>query len=75
MDMDDDRETAEVLFMLSNEIVDEAIARDRRIDEVYENLPEGALEGIENRDGESDSQNSQTPLPPAILRAVSLPPR
>lgn len=52
MDMDDNRETAEVLFMLLNEIVDEAIARDRRIDAVYENLPDGALEGIENRDGE-----------------------
>jgi hypothetical protein len=52
MDMDDNRETAEVLFTLLNEIVDEAIARDERIDAVYEQLPEGALEGIENRDGE-----------------------
>lgn len=52
MDMDDNRETAEALFMLINEIVDEAIARENRIDAVYENLPEGALEGIENRDSE-----------------------
>jgi len=52
MDMDDNRETAEILFTLLNEIVDEAIAREKRIDAVYEELPEGALEGIENRDGE-----------------------
>jgi hypothetical protein len=52
MDMDDNRDTAEALFTLLNEIVDEAIAREERINSVYEELPEGALEGIENRDGE-----------------------
>jgi hypothetical protein len=52
MNMDDDQRTAEALFKLVNEIVDEAIAREKRIDEVYDDLPEGALEGIEHRDGE-----------------------
>jgi hypothetical protein len=52
MNMDDNRETAGALFMLLNEIVDEAIARDIRIDDVYESLPDDYLEGIENRDGE-----------------------
>jgi hypothetical protein len=50
MNMDDNRETASALFMLINEIVDEAIARDKRIDSVYEQLPEDDLEGIANRD-------------------------
>ena len=52
MNMDDNRETASALFMLVNEIVDEAIARDKRINNVYESLPEDHLEGIENRDSE-----------------------
>jgi len=52
MDMDDGRDTAESLFMLVNEIVDEAIARDIRIDDVYESLPDDYLEGIEDRDEE-----------------------
>ena len=36
-----------------NEIVDEALARDARIDKVYDSLPEGPKEGIEQRDGDS----------------------
>jgi hypothetical protein len=52
MDMDDNRDTAEVLFTLLNEIVDEAIAREKRINAVYQELPEGAVESIEDRDGE-----------------------
>jgi hypothetical protein len=52
MDMDDNREMAEGLFMLLNEIADEAIARDKRIDGFYESLPEDDLKCIENRDGE-----------------------
>lgn len=50
MDMDDNKEIAEALFTLTNEIVDEAIARDARIDEVYDSLPEGPKKGIEQRD-------------------------
>ena len=50
MDMDDNREMAEGLFTLLNEIVDEAIARDKRIDSFYEKLPSDDLEGVENRD-------------------------
>ena len=52
MDMDDNREMAEGLFTLLNEIVDEAIAREKRIDNFYEKLPSDDLEGVENRDGE-----------------------
>jgi len=52
MDMDDDKEMAEALFMLTNEIVDEAIARDARIDKVYDSLPDGPKKGVEQRDSE-----------------------
>lgn len=50
MNMDDDKEMAEALFMLTNEIIDEAMARDARIDQVYDSLPEGPKEGVERRD-------------------------
>lgn len=50
MDMDDDRETAIALFKLINAIVDETIGRQNMIEDVYENLPEGPKEGIEQRD-------------------------
>jgi hypothetical protein len=54
MDMDDDRETANALFGLTNAIVEETLGRDSMIEGVYESLPEGALDGIEQRDGDGD---------------------
>lgn len=50
MDMDDDQEIATALFKITNTIVDETIAREEQIDEVYELLPEGPKQGIEDRD-------------------------
>lgn len=52
MEMDDDRETANALFGLLNAIVDETVGRDQMIDEIFESLPEGAKDGIEQRDEE-----------------------
>lgn len=53
MDMDDDRETANALFKLTNAIVDETIGRDEMIDGIFDSLPEGPKRGIEQRDGDS----------------------
>ena len=50
MDLRDDRCTAETLFMLLNLIAERTLTKDRKIDEVYEKLPEGARKAIEERD-------------------------
>ncbi|SFR30372.1 DUF4145 domain-containing protein [Halorubrum sodomense] len=50
MDMEDDRETVTVLFKLINIIVEETIAREKMIDDMYSHLPENKKEGIDSRD-------------------------
>lgn len=50
MDLRDDRATAEQLFRLLNIIATTMISEPKAIDEIYEGLPSGKLEGIENRD-------------------------
>jgi len=50
MDLSDDRRTAETLFSLVNLIADIMISEPKRIDDMYEQLPEGARAGIERRD-------------------------
>ena len=50
MDLRDDRATAETLFMLLNLIAERTLTEDRKIEEVYAKLPEGALKGIQRRD-------------------------
>ena len=53
MDLRDDRGTAETLFMLLNLIAERTLTQDRKTDEVYEKLPEGARKAIEERDSNS----------------------
>lgn len=50
IDLHDDQETALTLFRLVNLIVEDRITRPRVIDEMYNNLPAGALQGIAQRD-------------------------
>ncbi len=50
IDLRDDRKTAETLFRLLNFIADRMISRPKEIDEIYEGLPEDALQAIERRD-------------------------
>jgi hypothetical protein len=49
-DVTDDLETATALFECMNLIVDQLIAQPRRVGELYEKLPQGALDQIEARD-------------------------
>ena len=51
IDLDDDRATAEMLFVLLNLIVDKIISEPKRIAEVYAKLPAGPIKGIKKRDG------------------------
>ena len=50
LDLRDDVETANGLFMLMNVIVEDRITRPKHIDEMYAKLPPGKLQGIVNRD-------------------------
>lgn len=49
--LEDKPEIVATLFGLLNLIVDNRIAEPKRIEALYSALPEGALRGIENRDG------------------------
>jgi len=49
--LEDNPEIVSALFGLINLIVDNRIAEPKRIQELYGALPEGALQGIEKRDG------------------------
>ena len=53
MDLQDDRGIAETLFMLLNLIAEKTLTENRKIEEVYTKLPEGALKGIQRRDSGS----------------------
>lgn len=50
IDLKDDKDTAIVLFTLLNVIVDVIIVQEKKINSMYEMLPESKKEGIENRD-------------------------
>jgi Domain of unknown function (DUF4145) len=50
IDLKDDKATATALLNLVNIIVDRRIAATKRIDEMFKNLPPGALEAIAKRD-------------------------
>jgi hypothetical protein len=50
MDLRDDAETANGLFMLLNVIVEDQITRPKQIAEMYSKLPAGKLKGIATRD-------------------------
>lgn len=50
LDLRDDQETVGALFGLINFIVEDRIARPKKLDALYGNLPEGAREAIERRD-------------------------
>jgi hypothetical protein len=51
MSLDDDVATATSLFECINVIVEDRIARPKRIGGLFAKLPEGALKAIERRDG------------------------
>lgn len=52
-DLNDNRQTAESLFSLLNLIANRMISEPKRVNEVYNRLPEGALQAIEKRDTEN----------------------
>ena len=52
MDLRDDHETATALFGLINVIVDSMISQPKRIQELYQRLPQGARDAIDRRDQE-----------------------
>lgn len=51
IDLRDDPELATVLFVLVNEIVEEMVAKPKRIAEVYGRLPLDKRDAIDKRDG------------------------
>jgi hypothetical protein len=50
MDLRDDRETAERLFDLVNAVADQMISRPKKVQEIYDKLPEPKRKAIEERD-------------------------
>ena len=56
MDLKDDRETALALFRIINLIIETAITEPKRLDALYASLPQSKLEGIANRDAQSDAE-------------------
>lgn len=66
LDLRDDRETATSLFQLVIFIVDRMITEEKTIDELYNNLPAGKLEGIEQRDAPA-AKNMPKPSPPKAV--------
>lgn len=53
MDLKDDFETGKILFNLVNSITTEIISNPKQLHELYGNLPEGKLKGIEQRDAKA----------------------
>lgn len=54
MDLSDEPVTASSMFELINFIVDDKINRPKRIDSLYNFLPENKIEGINNRDNKTN---------------------
>lgn len=52
INLDEDKEMAVALFPIMNMIVDRMISEPKRIESIYKNLPKGARQAIEKRDGE-----------------------
>ena len=52
IDLSDDRATAATLLRLLNVIAEKMITEPKHINQIYGDLPEGALKAIERRDGE-----------------------
>jgi len=50
IDLKDDRETATALFELLNMIVEVMITQPKKVDQIYDKIPQGAKEAIEKRD-------------------------
>lgn len=50
IDLNDNRETAEQLFELTNLIAEKTISEPKHVDEMFDKLPEGAKKAIEARD-------------------------
>ncbi len=48
--LDENPENVDILFFMINEITDEMITKPKKIEDVYEKLPDRKKEGIENRD-------------------------
>lgn len=51
IDLDEKSEVAETLFSLLNIIVEQLITQPKKINEIYSNLPQSVLDGINKRDG------------------------
>jgi len=56
IDLKDDKATALKLFDLVNIIVQALITTPRQIDSMFDSLPQGALDGIQKRDGNAGKQ-------------------
>jgi hypothetical protein len=54
LDLSDDAETVGALFGLLNFIVEDRIARPQKLASLYDQLPKGAKQAIERRDGVTD---------------------
>ena len=51
IDLDEKSEVAKTLLSLLNIIVEQLITQPKKINEIYSNLPQSALDGINKRDG------------------------
>jgi hypothetical protein len=51
LNLDDTPDMARAMFDMINFIVEEKIAKPKRVKELFDRLPSGALEAIEKRDG------------------------
>ena len=56
LDLRDDRDTASRLFELVNIIAEQMISNPKRVEEMYERLPESKRRAIEKRDGKNAGQ-------------------
>ena len=56
MDLKDDKQTAIALFHIVNSISDWAYTSEKRIDDLYGNLPQSKKTAIDKRDGKTGSQ-------------------
>jgi hypothetical protein len=61
LDLRDDTETVNALFGLLNFIVEDRIARPKKLTQLYQGLPEGAREAIERRDAPKELSSGSKP--------------
>ena len=55
INVEDDPQVAQRLFLITNAIVDDLISKPRVLEEMYRDLPEGAREAIDRRDATPES--------------------